>query len=282
MEENDIPSCSIATMNQIIHLRLFILGIFTLLGLSTFSPLYAQDTDVQESICLIGNSLTWDTVPSRMEEDVQWHVDCGKSLKFIYEHPQMPCVKTSTLWTEALKAEKYDIISVQPHYGTTLDEDVETISKWIELQPQAVFIIHTGWARSATLTEEYFADGLSEKMSHQPAYLNALITQLKQKHPETEFRTTHAMRLLIELKKGIDAESVPLSAVEDLYRDAIHMSLTSGRYLMHNAMRETIGQKRTSIGFEKVSDDLRVVLDNLLDQRTTWDMAGPAKKAQAQ
>ena len=47
-------------------------------------------------------------------------------------------------------------------------------------------------------------------------------------------------------------------------------------------MRETIGQKRTSIGFEKVPDDLRVVLDKLLDQRTTWDIAGPAKKAQAQ
>ena len=269
-------------MKQIIHSQLFLLGIITLVGLSTLSSLRAQDSDAQKSVYLIGNSLTWDTVPSRLEEDVQWHVDCGKSLKFIYEHPGMPCVKNSTLWTEALKAKKYDIVSVQPHYGTTLEEDVQTISKWIEMQPQAIFIIHTGWARSATLTEEYFAEEPAKKMSHQPAYIRALITQLKQKHPETEFRTTHAMRLLIELKKGIDAESVPLSAVEGVYRDAIHMTLTGGRYLMHNAMRETIGQKRTSIGFEKVPDDLRVVLDKLLDQRTTWDIAGPAKKAQAQ
>ena len=29
---------------------------------------------------LIGNSLTWDTVPPRLEGDTQWHVDCGKSL----------------------------------------------------------------------------------------------------------------------------------------------------------------------------------------------------------
>ena len=49
------------------------------------------------SYFLIGNSLTWDTVPSKLDGDVQWHVDCGKSLPFIYENPQKPCVKTSTL-----------------------------------------------------------------------------------------------------------------------------------------------------------------------------------------
>lgn len=26
---------------------------------------------------LIGNSLTWDTVPPLLSGDVQWHVDCG-------------------------------------------------------------------------------------------------------------------------------------------------------------------------------------------------------------
>ena len=39
------------------------------------------------SYYLIGNSLTWDTVPSKLDGDVQWHVDCGKSLPFIYENP---------------------------------------------------------------------------------------------------------------------------------------------------------------------------------------------------
>lgn len=234
------------------------------------------------SIFLIGNSLTWDTVPSLLEEDVQWHVDCGKSLKFIFENPEKPCVKTSTLWPTALKEKRYDIISVQPHYGTTLQEDIDTISKWIAMQPQAVFIIHTGWARSATLSEEYEMKAPSEKMAHQPAYIETLMTALKQKHPDTEFRTTHAMRLLFELKKKIPSGSVPLENIEAIYRDAIHMTTTGGRYMMHNAMRETIGQSRSTKGFEKVPEDLRAQLDKLLDERKSWEYATPAIESQAQ
>jgi len=32
------------------------------------------------SCYLIGNSLTWDTVPPLLSGDVQWHVDCGVNL----------------------------------------------------------------------------------------------------------------------------------------------------------------------------------------------------------
>ena len=47
------------------------------------------------SCYLIGNSLTWDTVPPLLSGDVQWHVDCGVNLPFIYAHPDKPCVKES-------------------------------------------------------------------------------------------------------------------------------------------------------------------------------------------
>ncbi len=33
---------------------------------------------------LIGNSLTWDTIPGYLDGDVQWHVACGKSLPYIF------------------------------------------------------------------------------------------------------------------------------------------------------------------------------------------------------
>ena len=36
--------------------------------------------DELNSVFLIGNSLTWDTVPSQLGPEVKWHVDCGKSL----------------------------------------------------------------------------------------------------------------------------------------------------------------------------------------------------------
>ena len=91
----------------------------------------------KQSVYLIGNSLTWDTVPGKLDGNVQWHVDCGKSLPFIFENPGKPCVKSSKLWTKALKEKQYDILSIQSHYGTTLKNDVETISKWMAMQPAA-------------------------------------------------------------------------------------------------------------------------------------------------
>lgn len=253
---------------------------FTVLLLILSHPLLAA-ADEGPKIYLIGNSLTWDTIPSRLEGDVQWHVDCGKSLKFIYENPDEPCVKTSTLWPAALKERKYDIISVQPHYGTTLAEDVETISKWVALQPQATFIIHTGWARSATLLDEYADEVTGETLQHSPAYFDRLIETLQRQHPGAEFRTTHCMRLLVELAQSIDSRQTPFSNIESVYRDAIHMTLSGGRYLMHNAMRETLGQPRVTDGFEELTAQQRSILDELLDRRRTWERSIPNQRAAA-
>jgi hypothetical protein len=126
-----------------------ILRAFCLLGLLVHAlpvPGKGQEEDdsAGRSIFLIGNSLTWDTVPPKLDGDVQWHVDCGKSLPFMYENPQKPCVKSSTLWPEALAEKQYDIVSVQVHYGSTLDEDAAVIGAWLALQPKAVFVLHTG------------------------------------------------------------------------------------------------------------------------------------------
>lgn len=247
-----------------------------------FSQSSANDVSTnkaaQTKTYLIGNSLTWDTVPSKLDATVHWHVDCGKSLKYIFEHPEKPCVASSKLWPTALKNEKYDLVSVQPHYGTTLEEDLAVISKWIKLQPQAVFIIHTGWAKSASLMDEFANNDSGGKLNHSAAYFDELLSQLRTKHPQTEFRTTHAMRLLVELKKEIAAGNAPLTSIEDIYRDAIHMTTTAGRYMMHNAMRETFGQPRATQSFPDVPEELRAVLNRLLDERNTWNSAVPTSK----
>ncbi|MBM83350.1 MAG: hypothetical protein CMJ78_22540 [Planctomycetaceae bacterium] len=78
------------------------------------------------SYYLIGNSLTWDTSPSRLSGDVQWHVDCGKSLPYIFKNPEEPCVRISTVWPKALKEKQYDFLSIQPHYGSTIEQDVQS------------------------------------------------------------------------------------------------------------------------------------------------------------
>lgn len=217
------------------------------------------------SFYLVGNSLTQDTVPSRLDGDTQWHVDCGKSLPFIYENPEKPCVKNSTIWPEALTAKQYDLISLQVHYGGTLETDAAVISEFVGMQPKAVFVIHSGWARAVSRAEEYARTDATGKMAHSPAYLDALVAMLRKVHPDREFRQTRAQDLLAKIADDIEAGKAPFSKIEELYRDAIHLDTITGRYLMHNAMRHALGQKRSVAGFEAIAPTIKAYLDGVLD-----------------
>lgn len=248
-------------MNKASQLFTYCIAALCVLSQVTF----LQADDPKKSYYLIGNSLTWDTVPSLLDGDVQWHVDCGKSLPYISEHPEMPCVKNSTLWPKALKEKQYDLISVQPHYGSTLSEDADVISKWVEMQPKAVFIIHTGWARSATRADEYANKNVTGKLQHSPAYINALLAELKKRYPDRQFKQTYAIDLLDKVNTDIKNKQAPLNQISDLYRDAIHMKTDSGRYLMHNAMRHAMGQPRSDKGYEKTDPKMKQYLNQVLD-----------------
>jgi hypothetical protein len=200
-------------------------------------------------IFLIGNSLTWDTRPQLLDEYVDWHVDCGKSLKFIAANPESPCVDSSRLWPIALSQLDYDYLVVQPHYGTSLTDDVDVISKWIEMQPNAVVVIHTGWARNASFEEEFASKELTA-MQHSPAYFAALMDKLRSRYPERNFRQTHATEVLHDISEAINAGRSPLESLQSLYRDAIHMTHDEGRYLMHNLMRIAVDQEPSEQGFK--------------------------------
>lgn len=242
--------------------RVFICCLTLLCFLSSMTTLQAEDE--KKSYYLIGNSLTWDTVPSLLDGDVQWHVDCGKSLPYIFKHPEKPCVKNSTLWPQALKEKQYDLISVQPHYGSTLSEDADVISKWVEMQPKATFIIHTGWARSASRAKEYANTDIKGKLQHSPAYINALLAEMKKRYPKRKFKQTYAINLLEQVDSDIKNNQAPLDQISDLYRDAIHMKTDSGRYLMHNAMRHAMGQPRSDKGYEKMDPKMKQYLNQVL------------------
>lgn len=243
--------------------------------LAALIPRSGSAADPSRSVYLIGNSLTWDTVPSRLDGDVQWHVDCGKSLPYIFAHPEAPCVKSSTLWPQALKAKQYDFVTFQTHYGSTLDEDAKVIGEWVSLQPKAVFIIHTGWAHHEKREVEYSSDDVSGKMQHSPAYMAALLSRLRERFPNREFRQTHAIDLLAKVAADITESKAPLKAVADLHRDAIHVRVDSGRYLMHNAMRQALGQPRSNAGFETIDPTLKTYLDSVLDSLPEQQPAQP-------
>ncbi len=238
---------------------------FLFVSLATFLLSQSEAAQKNPSYFLIGNSLTWDTVPPKLDGDVQWHVDCGKPLAYIHGNPAKPCVKTSTLWPEALKNKQYDYISVQPHYGGTFKTDTETISKWMTLQPKAIFVIHSGWPRHESRAEEWVDTDTRGKMHHSPAYVDALIAELRKRHPGRKFRVTRTQDLVNQVANDIKAGKAPWKDVSEIYRDKIHMNVVTGRYLVHNAMRHAMGQRRSSQGFEKLDPELKAYFDSVLD-----------------
>jgi len=225
----------------------------------------APETPCPKKNYLIGNSLTWDTIPGLLADDTQWHVDCGVPLHYIHAKPDKPCVKTSTIWPKALKDKQYDQVSIQPHYGATFTQDLETISMWVKLQPSATIIIHTGWAYHAERQQE-FDHHCGDKMQHTRQYFDNLLSELRKRFPSRKFKRTLAMDLLQQAHEDIRHGKSPLKDVAELYRDKIHMTHEGGRYLMHNAMRHALGQPRSAQGFDKTPPKLRKYLDSLLDR----------------
>lgn len=214
-------------------------------------PLIAEAAQVRAKIFLIGNSLTWDTLPGLLDGDVQWHVDCSKSLQQIHDQPAQPCVKTSIPWPKALMEKQYDYLCVQPFSGTDLTADVAVISKWLELQPTAVLVLHTGWSRAEDFEKSYNAPlDDTRVMVHSTAYFERLRTELLTKFPNRQIRTTGALTVLDAIWHDVEQGTAPLAAFKDLYRDDIHMTTQVGRYLMHNVMRRALGQAPSAQGFQ--------------------------------
>lgn len=225
----------------------------------------AQPHDAKpEGIFLIGNSLTWDTVPGRLAGRARWHVDCGVSLPWIHSHPEKPCVKDSSLWPLAMREGNFAFVSVQPHYGSTLTEDADAISAWMRLQPGAVFVIHSGWAFHAQRESEFLNCDPPLKMTHSPVYTRALMAELSRRHPGREIRQTLAQNILDQVASDIVKGTAPFKDISELYRDSIHMTHGAGKYLMHNTMRRALGQPRSGDGFTELRPAERLYLDKVL------------------
>ncbi|WP_153556227.1 right-handed parallel beta-helix repeat-containing protein [Roseimaritima sediminicola] len=224
----------------------------------------------QPRVYLIGNSLTWDTVPSKLQHFVNWHVDCGKSLQHIREDPAQPCVTSSHLWPTALDQLQYDYLVVQPHYGTTLDQDLRTIEHWLQMQPAATLVLHTGWAFHDKADQEYASQD-AETMTHNEAYFAALLETLRQRHPQRTIRSTRAAEAIHRISAEIQRDEAPFDSLAQLYRDAIHMTVGEGRYLMHNLMRHALDQPLTDTGFtfSPQQRDRKAYLDGVLAHFTS-------------
>ena len=210
--------------------------LFLLVFLLFPNPAFADD------IFLVGNSLTWDTVPAWLDGNVQWDIYCNRNLDYIYKNAGNSCVGTATDWDDALYNNQYDWVVVQPFTGTTLQQDADIIDEWMSLQPDAQFVIHPGWASHTNYASVYNAGNPDNMMRANPAYIGDLIAELESRNSGRSLVHTGSHEILWSIYQDIEAGVGPFDSLSDLYRDNVHMTYNYGQYMMNNAMRHTLGQ----------------------------------------
>ena len=72
----------------------------TALGISFFVMCSVSQADVY----VLGSSYSDDAIPWALDDQPQWHIDCGKPLQYIYLNPLSPCDRNLTIWPVALSA----------------------------------------------------------------------------------------------------------------------------------------------------------------------------------
>lgn len=214
------------------------------------------------SIYTIGNSLTWDTRPGDLDGSVGYHIGCSKNLQQIYDDPSNSTCVTPTpmgTWDVALSQNQFDYVTVQPHFGTTLEQDLAIINQWMQAQPSATFVIHTGWDTHEKFEATYHLDNNNNQMRNSAAYFADLMDRVVEDNPNREIFSTQAIDVLDSIFHDIANGNSPFVSFDGLYRDVIHMN-TSGRYLAHNLMRQTLGQPFSNpVGLDSI--EIKTYLD---------------------
>jgi len=221
----------------------------------------ANDVPIKDSIFLIGNSLTIDTRPDRLDGTVAYDTQSGRNLSEIYSGSFLSSSFVGTNpWSDVMSTRTFDWVSVQPYPGTTLDQDVTTISRWMQMQPDAAFVIHTGWNKFADHERDYHAKPAG-KMMYASLYFKRLIAELRSQYPNRKIVSTQALDVLDSIYHDIQDDRAPFRSLSDLYRDDLHMTTSQGQYLMHNLMRRALGQPMSDAGFGAIDPKVKAYLD---------------------
>ena len=233
-----------------------IVGIKIAIASSILAPAHAI------SIYTIGNSLTWDTRPSNLDGNVGYHIGCSKNLQEIYDNPSTSyCIDPTSVgaWDVALSNNQFDYVTVQPHYGTTLEQDLAIINEWMQMQPSAAFVIHTGWTDQENFEGTYHNTDSNNVLLKSADYYTNLMDRLAQDNPNREIISTQAIDVLDSIFHDIQNGNSPFDSFDRLFRDVIHMNDT-GSYLTHNLMRQALGQPLSNpVGLE--SSEIKTYLD---------------------
>ena len=254
---------------------------------SSPEPSSASSGPPAGSVYLIGNSLTADTVPDELEgrEEglIAYHIDCGKPLTYILANPAEPCKKSSSLWPATLEERSFETLVMQTHYGTSFEDDIAAMSHWMRMQPQADVVVHTGWARQVQLADERAHTQRPDRMVHAEVWFDAVLQRLAAEFPGrriTRTRCTDALWMIADDVAAGRAPAEHLPNLEVMYRDAIHLDLAHGRFLMHNLMRAAVGQPLVQEWSKPIDPTLQAYLLEVVRRVTAATTSQPAADAE--
>ena len=217
---------------------------------------------LSQSLFSIGNSLTFDALRN-FDGSYDHTINCNQNLDRIFNNPDQTCLPQLTgarPWDEAFENENYDFVTVQPFAGTSLSQDVAAISEWMRLQPDATFIIHTGWTTPGSRESQYSAPLDPELLSYGPAYFDALIEELESAFPDRRIASTNVIGTLDDIASDIAAGIGPISSIGSLYRDSIHFN-TTGQYIATQSFNLLTGTPLDESRFTSIDSETRAYLD---------------------
>lgn len=204
-------------------------------------------TDSGAAVYVLGSSFSKDALPYALDDQPQWHIDCGRPLQYIYLNPLAPCEFTSTIWPIALTTTQYAYISFQPVAGTGITEqsDLDAIGYWMSLQPGAVVVIHPTWP-GPDIWESTFHDPNPDNnlTNYSQRYHYDLIAKLRSAHPGRTVVSDRANEMLDSIYHDLQNGFGPLNAFQQMFADSSgHSSVNYGKYLQHNALRQAFAQQ---------------------------------------
>lgn len=222
-------------------------------------------------VFMIGNSLTWGSLPNELGLDVNYHVQTNNNLHQIHTTPFING-PGSIMWQEALVNNQYDVLILQVYRGSTLVQDFEAIKTFADMQPNADIIIFTGWPMHTIFEERFYAS--PENLTGQSlTYIYALEGAVSAEYPDRNVFVTEHLRVLEKIRLDSASGSGHFDELADLFRDETHLSYIEGRYLSHNLIRKSLGLPiSTPEGFE-VSKLTKFYLDCVIQDSgcsTSW------------
>jgi hypothetical protein len=209
----------------------------------------------------IGNSLTWDSVPSRISStaaaagqtiDSGYHILWGSSLQTIVSKPTQTDVAPVPQYgrfADALPQHQWDYVSYQSYYGqgSTLGSDIAaaqaltTLAHYNRRNSGTQFYLYQSWPHLTAWGpwEEPVTDDPAQPTVNRRDYFRTLLGHIRETEPRALM--VPVAEVLYRIREEIaDGNIVGIASFDELYIDAAHMSYDLGRFVVNATMATTL------------------------------------------